>query len=322
MGSYGASGLDRSHIAAQRFGVTGPVWMAGIIVGSAVVLMVLGLLVPGAHMENLPEKLVAIGLGVVQVAILVVLRRRTPMGVLWGILATYTVTAAVLVATAPTAIGALSFVFGPVAVGVFAGVWGSRAIAASMFGIILVSGTVALAASGRLGEVLYVWAGFVVLCLGVIVLLQLVVAELTRNAVVDPLTGLLNRRGLTGAISGAAGGAGPTSVVIIDVDDFKKINDGAGHDQGDRVLCDLAEHWSRGIRRTDTVARLGGDEFVMVLRGTDAEAAQSLLRRLRGSSHHPWSFGVEEWAPGRSFDEALTAADARLLEMKRARPQR
>lgn len=311
--------LDRSHIAAQRFGVTGPVWMAGIIVGSAVVLMTIGLLVPDARTENLPEKLVATGLGVVQFAILLVLRRRTPMWVLWGILATYAVAAAVLVATAPTAIGALSFVFGPVAVGVYAGVWGSRTIAASMFGIILVSCTVALAVSGRLGEVLYVWVGFASLCLGVIVLLQLFVSELTRTAVVDPLTGLLNRRGLTGAISGAVGGAGPTSVVIIDVDDFKQINDRAGHDQGDRVLCDLAEHWRRGIRRTDTVARLGGDEFVMVLRGTDAAAAQSLLWRLRAASRHPWSFGVEEWARGRSFDEALNAADTRLLEMKRAR---
>lgn len=71
------------------------------------------------------------------------------------------------------------------------------------------------------------------------------------------------------------------AVMMIDLDDFKTINDTQGHLAGDAVLIDVAGHLIREKRRSDTVVRLGGEEFVMLLPETDERAAVSLAERLR-----------------------------------------
>src|SRR5918995_1587010 len=93
---------------------------------------------------------------------------------------------------------------------------------------------------------------------------RLVEAERVQHhmARVDPLTGLANRRAFDEALDRAFGA--PFTVLLVDVDFFKQINDRFGHTAGDRVLRELAAHLSAEVRAGDCLARIGGDEFALV----------------------------------------------------------
>ena len=107
------------------------------------------------------------------------------------------------------------------------------------------------------------------------------VAQLQRQAAIDPLTGLATRRVLDhaaqSALSGAASGEG-TALILIDVDDFKSVNDRYGHPAGDEVLIQLAELLIDGCRDDDIVSRMGGDEIALLLPGCSAETPWSARR--------------------------------------------
>ncbi|MEP6907251.1 MAG: GGDEF domain-containing protein [Pseudoxanthomonas sp.] len=108
--------------------------------------------------------------------------------------------------------------------------------------------------------------------------------SLRLSALFDPLTGALNRRGLnselrTRATSAAAGK--PLSVIVMDLDNFKAINDLHGHETGDEALEGFSETVRACIRKEDLFARMGGEEFVVVLPDTDAETARNLAERIR-----------------------------------------
>ena len=103
-------------------------------------------------------------------------------------------------------------------------------------------------------------------------------AELDRQARVDPLTGVLNRRGMEERFQHALASARrrntPLSVLMVDIDHFKKVNDTFGHDAGDVALTTLAKTLTQRLRETDVIARLGGEEFVAILPDTDAAQAR------------------------------------------------
>jgi diguanylate cyclase (GGDEF)-like protein len=100
----------------------------------------------------------------------------------------------------------------------------------------------------------------------------------------DPLTGLANRLLLQDrvrhALARAERSGEPVAVLFVDLDHFKRLNDSAGHDAGDRALCQVAEVVSASIRPSDTAARLGGDEFAVLLEGTSDEQAVEVAARL------------------------------------------
>jgi diguanylate cyclase (GGDEF)-like protein len=111
--------------------------------------------------------------------------------------------------------------------------------------------------------------------------------EYKRNAMVDALTGLYNRRWLEDALprfvnrfrrSGEA-----LALLMVDVDHFKRINDEHGHPAGDSVLIAVAHAIRAGLRPTDNVARYGGEEFAVVLPDTAARAALGVAERLRAA---------------------------------------
>ncbi len=111
------------------------------------------------------------------------------------------------------------------------------------------------------------------------------VAKLEQMATTDGLTGLLNKRAMleaaTQKIAAAARFGRKLSVIVVDIDFFKKVNDTYGHDVGDVVIKGLGEILKRQKRATDFVARFGGEEFVIVCEQTDDRGALLLAERIR-----------------------------------------
>ncbi len=114
--------------------------------------------------------------------------------------------------------------------------------------------------------------------------LEQALQALERQANTDPLTGLLNRRGfdagMVALLSLARRSGRPLSVVALDVDHFKRINDTHGHGAGDIVLGRLAASLQARVRRSDVLARVGGEEFVLVLPDTDVTGAATIAQAL------------------------------------------
>ena len=119
-----------------------------------------------------------------------------------------------------------------------------------------------------------------------------------RLSLVDPLTGLYNRRHLDGNLEREFMRAkrydSDLSLAVIDIDFFKKINDTYGHICGDHVLKEAAYLILESFRKTDIVFRYGGEEFVVLLTETPLESAQIALERLRKSiENYPFKFRNE-----------------------------
>lgn len=108
---------------------------------------------------------------------------------------------------------------------------------------------------------------------------------LERESVTDPLTGVFNRRYLDRCLADDVASARrynlPLSVLMIDIDHFKLVNDTHGHQFGDRVLATIGEIISKALRESDSVARYGGEEFLVIARHTPLEGATELAERLR-----------------------------------------
>jgi diguanylate cyclase (GGDEF)-like protein len=115
--------------------------------------------------------------------------------------------------------------------------------------------------------------------------LQTLSEELRITSVTDPLTGASNRRFFLDSAAKMVSSANrhhyPFSVVMIDVDHFKRINDKYGHPAGDKVLQTLAAVSKEALREEDVFARFGGEEFIAILPNTDAQAGQAVAERLR-----------------------------------------
>lgn len=156
--------------------------------------------------------------------------------------------------------------------------------------------------------------------------------EHRSKAVIDQLTGLLNRNALEAraneleqqsAITGE-----PVAVILADFDDFKAVNDSGGHASGDAVLKEVAYLVRKRLRAFDLAYRLGGDEFLVLVPGADLESAAALAEELRkavgaetvgGGLQVSMSFGVSASLPGEAFDYPVvfSRADAALYEAKR-----
>lgn len=121
--------------------------------------------------------------------------------------------------------------------------------------------------------------------------------QLTLLAYHDPLTGLLNRRAMTRVLERefrrAERYGTPLSVVFLDLDNFKIVNDRYGHDLGDELLRCIARHLAEIIRGTDIIARFAGDEFVIIMPNTTLSKARKFVDRLQASfQNYPINIGV------------------------------
>ncbi|GGR99736.1 GGDEF domain-containing protein [Deinococcus sedimenti] len=142
----------------------------------------------------------------------------------------------------------------------------------------------------------------------------------------DDLTGLPNRRQLGRWLAGGLETGEPLSVILLDLDHFKRVNDTYGHDVGDDVLRHVAGLLRRSVRSGDQVGRWGGEEFLMLVRG-DLGAAQTVAQRLRaqldGAPHRQAgsvtvSCGIAPARSGEAAHELLRRADEALYAAKRA----
>jgi diguanylate cyclase len=128
--------------------------------------------------------------------------------------------------------------------------------------------------------------------------LQEELSELSETVRMDQLTGVLNRRGLDEAMvremARAQRGGGQLSVALLDIDNFKSLNDTYGHNVGDTALQHLAKVIQTTMRPTDVVSRFGGEEFVILLPDTDLEAAVSTVKRLQRALTKQFFMGNNE----------------------------
>ncbi len=147
----------------------------------------------------------------------------------------------------------------------------------------------------------------------------------------DALTGLPDRAAFVAALRAAAETGDGVAVLFLDLDDFKVVNDGFGHEAGDRLLIQVAQRLRAAVRESDLVARLGGDEFTVLCRGTgDPSVASIAAGRLRGALSEPFdvagqrrhvrvSIGCRVAAPGEvDPDVLLRDADAAMYQAKEA----
>jgi diguanylate cyclase (GGDEF)-like protein len=150
-----------------------------------------------------------------------------------------------------------------------------------------------------------------------------VMAALDRMAREDGLTGIANRRTLDEAmtveLARARRSGNELTVVMLDLDHFKRFNDRRGHGAGDALLRNAAQAWRRQLRPTDLLARYGGEEFTLVLPSCNADSACQLVERLRPlmPERQTFSAGVATWEQHESPEQLLVRADRALLVAKK-----
>jgi diguanylate cyclase (GGDEF)-like protein len=159
--------------------------------------------------------------------------------------------------------------------------------------------------------------------------------KLMLRALTDPLTGVFNRRTFVEMSSKeeerARRTGSLTSVLMMDIDHFKRVNDTHGHGVGDLVIKMLAEQATKSLRSIDILARYGGEEFVVTLPDTDADVASRVAERLRAALERAVvrtdagievkftiSVGVATFTTGVPLQRAMEAADQALYRAKQA----
>ncbi|WP_428943723.1 sensor domain-containing diguanylate cyclase [Pantoea sp. FN060301] len=159
-------------------------------------------------------------------------------------------------------------------------------------------------------------------------LLQDKIGQLKFEVQTDPLTSLLNRRGLSAVLEYFLATRQPFAVLALDIDHFKRVNDTWGHNVGDEVIKSVAQQLSTSSRQTDVVCRNGGEEFLMILPGAQRDIAVTIAERVRQKvaqqeletvGNITLSVGVAFWdAKGEPMERAFKQADDALYQAKNA----
>jgi diguanylate cyclase (GGDEF)-like protein len=151
--------------------------------------------------------------------------------------------------------------------------------------------------------------------------------KMEKAANIDGLLGIGNRRMLQSKLNTMATDYSPFSLLLIDVDHFKAINDTHGHLVGDDILRELTQSMENSLRPEDTFGRWGGEEFLVIVNGTELKSAEMLAQRIReGVVQHEFatvgrvtvSIGVTQFHPDRSISHTFSTADKALYEAKHA----
>ncbi|WP_432482529.1 GGDEF domain-containing protein [Kineococcus esterisolvens] len=247
------------------------------------------------------------------------LPRALPHAVL--LLATCLVSVSVLASTTPA--GRVVTAFSYVWIALFTATFHSRRAMCTHVAVALTGFAAALWAGGAPAPA-QTWGFMGTTTAAVAWTVNSLVLRLRTRADEDLLTGALTRGAwlaeADAAVSRATRAGAPLSLAVLDLDDFKAVNDRDGHAAGDRLLTELTGAWAGALRPGDLLGRLGGDEFAVLLPHTGAGEVPGLLAALRAA--HPrgrWSAGVAEHVPGEGVADWIARADADLYAHKRAR---
>jgi diguanylate cyclase (GGDEF)-like protein len=296
--------------------------LLSLLYAVSAVLSVVAALVPATPRTAAPLLWVLAGVGAVGAAVLWLGRDRLGPRTVHVAVGVLSVFVGLFAWRASSPVGFL--VLGPavVALGLFSAHFLSRPAARAHL-VFLVAVSTAGAAAAEPSGVVAPWLVMAAV-VGLLVEAQAwTTGELRRAAGTDPLTGLANRRTweteANRSLAHALRTGEPLTVAVIDLDDFKRINDEQGHTAGDTLLRTLSRRWSGELRLADSLGRYGGDEFVLSLPGTDASRAEDLLNRLRDAHPAAWSAGTATAGPGDTLADLLVRADTDLYREKRRR---
>ncbi|WP_072805839.1 GGDEF domain-containing protein [Rhodococcoides yunnanense] len=171
------------------------------------------------------------------------------------------------------------------------------------------------------------FVSYVLIALGIVGATEVFGAFARRmrfSATHDALTGLLNRFGFESKVEKmlptCATRGLSVSVAVLDLDNFKQINDEYGHIAGDVLLSRVSKAWKAELSRRDVLGRLGGDEFVLFMPGVLEAEAWQIIDKLRRAHRAEWSVGLVCMPAARRWIDIYRAADADLYRAKRSRP--
>lgn len=297
----------------------GPVWTMAFWFALLSLTLLMGFLFPMNAGANVLARVAMAVYGVGVVVLLAAMQERTPA---WFLHAQTLVTIALtlwLVKISVSSAGAVASSLGLIVVAAYMAWWLMKSTALAYMLLACVGLLAAYGASARLPELAVPWLFVSAISLGLIWSIGILVAQLNAQLVTDPLTGVLNRSGLVTFLNRRSRTlltAEPRTLVAIDLDNFKGINDRYGHLAGDRTLAEFGTALRTVIRPHDTAFRSGGDEFVVILAHTDEEGGLGFARRLHAASSIEWSYGLTEWPAIEDFATALARADRLMYEQK------
>lgn len=327
----GRSGLDARELRRVQtpndfrlLGMPVPVWTLAMWFTAALVVDAASFVIPASSNSPLWPRVAAAGYASIAVAVMVALADRTPTWFVHVQLVLSVAFMAWFTATAASSAGSLTAMMIMIVLAGYTAYTLPYLQAMAYVAASAVAFLAALVVAEVLDALFLPWVILTAICLAQVMILGVLVSNLKRQVVIDPLTGLLNRAGLEYATSAPGRYSAldqPRSILVMDLDGFKAVNDQGGHAAGDKVLQQVGEAILRVCRKDDLPVRCGGDEFILVLPHTDESGAARLAARLNAEVLAPCSIGVAAWGPDEELHHAIGRADDRMYQDKARRKQ-
>ena len=295
--------------------------LAGLLAGGAVIAW-LSALTPETRLAQ-TGLTAAVAVAQVVLALLAVRFRQGDRG-LWTIAAVAVLLVTVLVVDADTVVR-LVLTSSTYAYFILYAAYAFERRAMSALLSLIVAGSTVGAALSSVGIHPVVWLSTVggVCVVGVVV--GQLITRLRFYATIDSLTGVLTRTAFdavaTATIAGCRRRGEPLAMAVIDLDEFKSINDQHGHAAGDAMLGEVVDAWRSRLRSHDHIGRIGGDEFALLLPGATEVGAQLLLADLAEVSPLAFSAGVAVAGDEDDVAAVRRSADASMYAAKRGKPR-
>jgi diguanylate cyclase (GGDEF)-like protein len=294
-------------------------WSLAVLYAGSCLACLYAVIAPATPGMTVAPKLVVAGAGMLGAVAVVLAGRRLGRNHLFVGAVLATAFASFLVADADSPYGVVLAAFGYLWVSIYTALFFSARAVIAQSALIAIGMAVALLISDR-SHLGLAWVMTVLTALMFGMLLQRFSHQLRDQARTDELTSVLNRRGLAGAARHlfvcADRDRQPVCVAMIDLDNFKQVNDELGHDAGDRLLATTARSLAEGVRANDVVARTGGDEFLILLPNLPESEAERLVARLAERSTASWTAGVCERHTGETLDSCMSRASTELRRGK------